>query len=273
MSQLATYAGVAIVWSRVLTRVGYPLRLSTLYPLAIAKLFADQAVPSGGVSGAAFFFHALGRRAVPNRIAFSVFVFATTAFFVAFLSAAMISFAALAFAGGATPALSASVAAFAAVILFLLVCVFAIFVLGFKAPSWVTSHRRYEDFSRWIATATRQISAHRRLFLEATIIQLAVRFIDGLTLYLAFMAIGYPAPFAACFVAVAMASVAATVAPMPMGLGTFEAGMIATLSVFGVSVENALTATLVFRGLSLWLPLAPGFFIIQREILRKKVQA
>lgn len=32
----------------------------------------------------------------------------------------------------------------------------------------------------------------------------------------------------------------------------------------------ALTATLVYRGLTLWLPLLPGFFIIQREFLRAR---
>ena len=65
------------------------------------------------------------------------------------------------------------------------------------------------------------------------------------------------------------ASVAATVAPMPMGLGTFEAGMMATLNVFGMSIEGALTATLLFRGLSLWLPLIPGFYIIQTKFSAK----
>ena len=55
-----------------------------------------------------------------------------------------------------------------------------------------------------------------------------------------------------------------------MGLGTFKAGMIAALSVFGVPLKSALTATLIYRGVALWLPLIPGFIIIQRELLRLK---
>ncbi len=94
--------------------------------------------------------------------------------------------------------------------------------------------------------------------------------IDGATVYFVFLAIGAPVDYDVCLVGVVIGSVAATIGMIPMGLGTFEAGMIASLTVFGVPVEDALTATLVYRGLSLWLPLIPGFFIIQREMLRIK---
>src|ERR1700674_5697294 len=51
-AQAATYVCASLVWRQVLRRAGYPRRLRTLVPLGIAKLFTDQVVPTGGVSGA-----------------------------------------------------------------------------------------------------------------------------------------------------------------------------------------------------------------------------
>lgn len=63
--QLATYLGVASVWYLALRREGLRPSLPSLIPLAIAKLFSDQAMPSGGMSGTAFFIAALNRRGIP----------------------------------------------------------------------------------------------------------------------------------------------------------------------------------------------------------------
>jgi uncharacterized membrane protein YbhN (UPF0104 family) len=41
--------------------------------------------------------------------------------------------------------------------------------------------------------------------------------------------------------------------PVPLGLATFEAGSVTTLAFAGLPIETALTATLLFRALSLWM--------------------
>ncbi|MEL7486303.1 MAG: lysylphosphatidylglycerol synthase transmembrane domain-containing protein [Pseudomonadota bacterium] len=266
-SQLMTYACVVLVWRRVLKSMGFSLGFLRLYPLAIAKMFSDQAVPSGGVAGAAFLFRALGRRGVPYANAFTVFSFTAVTFFAAFLLAASISLAAIATVDDASPALSTSIAAFAAAVSILVLAVSAIALLGAKPPPALKRIPYYDDFSEWIRRSATFFATERRLFLEATMIHFVVRAFDGMTLYLVILAIGGASSPAICFFAAVFASIAATVAPIPMGLGTFEAGMIATLSLFGSSVEEALAATLIFRGLSLWLPMLPGLLIVQREIL------
>src|SRR5271154_6049867 len=52
LAQAVTYVAAALVWRQALRRAGHPRSLRTLVPLGIAKLFTDQVVPSGGVSGA-----------------------------------------------------------------------------------------------------------------------------------------------------------------------------------------------------------------------------
>ena len=63
-----------------------------------------------------------------------------------------------------------------------------------------------------------------------------------------------------------MASMAATLGPIPLGLGTFEAARVGMLNLLGVSVEAALAGTLMLRGLTFWLPMLPGIWLARREL-------
>jgi uncharacterized protein (TIRG00374 family) len=80
------------------------------------------------------------------------------------------------------------------------------------------------------------------------------------------LALGVDAPLSAGYVAFMMASIAVILGPIPMGLGSFEAVSVAMLRLFGVPFEAALSATLLFRGFTLWLPLIPGGVMIRKEL-------
>jgi glycosyltransferase 2 family protein len=54
--------------------------------------------------------------------------------------------------------------------------------------------------------------------------------------------------------------------PIPLGLGTFETACVGMLALLGVAIESALTATLLLRGLTFWLPMVPGLWLARREI-------
>ncbi|WP_240975669.1 lysylphosphatidylglycerol synthase domain-containing protein [Paraburkholderia aromaticivorans] len=66
-----------------------------------------------------------------------------------------------------------------------------------------------------------------------------------------------------------IASMVATIGPIPVGLGTFEATSVGMLSLLGVSVEAALAATLLWRALTFWLPMLPDIWLARREIRRR----
>ena len=88
----------------------------------------------------------------------------------------------------------------------------------------------------------------------------------------ALRAIGYDADPLGVFASFIFAQVAGTVFLVPGGLGTFEASSVAMLTLFKVPVEAALTATLLLRGFTYWLPMEPGYWLSHREI-KKKVPA
>ena len=54
--------------------------------------------------------------------------------------------------------------------------------------------------------------------------------------------------------------------PVPLGLGSFEVTCVALLSMLGVTLEAAFTATLLLRGFTLWLPMIPGLWLTKSEM-------
>lgn len=65
------------------------------------------------------------------------------------------------------------------------------------------------------------------------------------------------------FIALMSASIAMTLVPIPLGLGSFEASCAGMLALLGVRIEPAVTATLLLRGMTLWLPLALGLILVR----------
>ena len=79
-------------------------------------------------------------------------------------------------------------------------------------------------------------------------------------------AIGQDASFLVVFPSFVIASMVATLGPVPLGLGTFEATCVAMLTMLGITLEAAFTATLLLRGFTLWLPMFPGLWLAKREL-------
>ena len=104
------------------------------------------------------------------------------------------------------------------------------------------------------------------LLAETMTLEFAVFALDALTLWLAFRALGDSPAIWIAFVSFIMASMAATLGPIPLGLGTFEAACVGMLSLLGVAIETALAATLLLRGLTFWLPMLPGLWLARREM-------
>lgn len=84
-----------------------------------------------------------------------------------------------------------------------------------------------------------------------------------LALYAACLAIA-PNSRATALVPVALVyligSVVASAAPTPGGLGAVEAALVAGLTSGGLAAGSALGAVLIYRGLTFWLPILPGWF-------------
>lgn len=270
MAQAFAFLTQALVWALVLARRKSPVKRGDLFILSIGKLFADQAVPSAGVSGAVFFVHALTRRGVSAADAFATFIFGASSFILTFIAFAAAALAFTAFSGGAVEDFAVNISdihyiAIAGVLFLFIIGALMLASQG-KGP---LGSGALATAGENVRRAASLIYEERNLFAACLGLQAIARLLDGVTLWIAFQALGGDVPFITSVVAVSLAALAATVAPTPMGLGSFEAGLLAALASQGHDFEASFAGLLIYRGLSLGLPLALGFFIVQRELLRR----
>lgn len=83
-------------------------------------------------------------------------------------------------------------------------------------------------------------------------------------LYCSLQAFGAALSFGLVLLIYLAGNVVAAAAPTPGGLGAAEAALAVGISAAGVSLGVAVTAVLVFRLITFWLPILPGFWAFRR---------
>ncbi len=262
--QAATYLTEAGAWQGVLRRGRAARPLAELYGLAIVSLFTNQVVPSAGVAGTFVVVLALERRGVPRSTAVAAVLVDLIGYYIAFAVAIGLSIAVLA-AHHDLPAIVLGMAVGIAVLgTAISVSALRIAAPGREPPRWF---RRWPAARRAIdavASADPALVRLPRLLLRAGILRTGNFALDGLTLWACLRAVGEGTPAPAAFAACVVGTLARTLGLVPGGLGTFEGGTLGGLALFGVAIEPGLAATLLFRGLSFWLPLLPGLWLGRR---------
>lgn len=265
--QLGTYAGLAAQWWLVLRRGRTPEEGGDLFRLTFAKHFADQVVPTAGVSGNVLLVDRLVGLGVPRQNAVAALLLQIIAYYLSYALGALWVLVVLWWKSRMSLLLTVAVTAFLVV------------AAGIPALTlWL--HRRGQErlpklLSRWskarrffelVGEAPSELVRDPRLIASLTLLNGLVFLADAATMQACIHALGVHAPLSAGYVAFMMASVAVILGPVPMGLGSFEAVSIAMLRLFGVPFEAALSATLLFRGFTLWLPLIPGGLLLRGEL-------
>jgi uncharacterized membrane protein YbhN (UPF0104 family) len=156
---------------------------------------------------------------------------------------------------------------------------FAVIAVGIPAGAlWLRNlHRRslprlllripgLTELIEAMAQAPRDLLRSPTLLAGNTALHGLVFVFDAATLWVMLHVVGVPTSFWVVFPAFVLASMVATVGPIPLGLGTFEATCVALLGALGAPLEAALTATLLLRGFTLWLPMLPGMWLARRAL-------
>jgi uncharacterized protein (TIRG00374 family) len=265
--QIATYFCVALVWQLALRQGGMKYSLFTLAPLGVAKLFSDQAMPSGGITGTAFFVTALKRRGVPTPLCMGAMLVSLVSYYAAYLLAAVASIILLRYYHAINPWIISITSIFCLVAVAIPSGVLLLKHWG-KAPlsPWLLRFPGVKNLLQAFADAPGELLHKPMLISVAIFFQVAIFLLDSATLWVMLRAIGQPVSLMVVFPSFVLASIAATLGPIPLGLGTFEATCVAMLTLLGIQLEAALTATLMLRGFTLWLPMLPGLWLTRREI-------
>lgn len=265
--QLATYFGLSAQWWLVLRRGATPQPHSELFQLTFAKHFADQVVPTAGVSGNLLLVERLVSLGVSRGNAVAALLLQVIAYYISYALGALAVLIDLWWKDRSSLLLDGAVLLFLVVSTGIPVLTIWLHKRGQeRLPRWIARWSKAKSFFDLVGEAPRDLIRDPLLIGSLTLLNAAVFLADAATMQACLLALGVHAPLSAGYVAFMMASIAVILGPIPMGLGSFEAVSIAMLRLFGVPFEAALSATLLFRGFTLWLPLVPGGLLLRKEL-------
>lgn len=265
--QLGTYAAAGLVWEQSIRRSGTRLPIRKLARLSIERLSVDQVVPTGGVAGSMVVIASIKHMGVKAHTAVETFFVDVLSYYAAHALATAVAVAVLFSHHSISTVVEYGVGVFG--IFFAVVTSAVWWFVGH--PQWKPPHflLRLKSIASFFSMA-HEVSPERvrsvSLLARATFFQLCVFVCDAATLWCAMRAIGGHVTLPVAFTAYVIGSVIGMISFLPGGVGGFEAGMVATLTICGAPLGAAVTATLLVRGFTLWLPLVPGLYFTQHSL-------
>ena len=267
MLQAGTYAAQGWIWRRVAHAAGYRISRVAALELSLAKLFVDQALPSAGLSSSLLVARALAQRQLAPGVVNASVLINIASYHLAYVVALLGALAILLLNGFSSAIVTTTAALFVA------------FAFALGAAILALVGRRHERLAQalrsfpaalaildFVAAADPVLVRRARVLTETLGLQLAIMLLDALTLWALINAVGGSAPATGVLASFMIASLVRTMGIVPGGLGTFEATSVLMLRTLGVDLAAALAATLLFRGLSFWIPMLPGYWCSRRAI-------
>ncbi len=269
-AQLLTYVALAVEWHVVLRACDCGTKFVKLLPLTLTKHFADQMVPTAGMSGNVVVVDRLRTLGASKKVAVAAVILTIISYYASYAICALGVLFLLWLMSADSWMMVGLIAAFLVVAAGIPSLALWLQKKGERAiPKWLRQFGPVRELFEMIGQAPGKLVRSRQLISQLSVLNGITFVLDGWTMQLCLWALGVHAPFASAFVAFIMASIVVTLGPVPMGLGSFEAVSIGTLRLTGVPFEAALSATLLFRGFTLWLPLLPGMIAARRDLKHK----
>ena len=264
--QVGTYVCAAAVWSRVLHRSGVALRLWSLVPLGLAKLFVDQIVPTAGVGGTFLVVRGLVRRGAPPGPATAALLMDLLSFYAAHALAVVLALGILWSYHSVHRVVLLLVVLFAGLATGVPLAIFRLHRRGRRVlPAWLQHLPGVRRVLQALAAVPAEVLRDPRLWLQTTALQCTIIALDAATLDVMLRAVGHPLHPAVVFASFTMVSVVVILGVIPGRLLLFEGSAVAMLRWFDVPIDAGLAATLLLRAWTFWLPMAPGLWMMRHE--------
>jgi Mg2+-importing ATPase len=265
--QAATYLFQSEVWQAVLRPAKAFVGMGAMCKLTVARLFVDQALPSAGLSGTVLAMKVLERDRVPLPVVMAGVVIDTASCYATYAVGLAAAFVIILARGRPSAVIVGAVTVFLAFAGALTIG--AMRLSGHPAGPFAHRLARLRPLGaglRLLEQADPRLSHSPRILFEASVYQWIVLLLDAATMWVLIASFGATASPSGVFASFMMSTLLRLVGILPGGLGAFEAASVLTLRLVGVELSVALSATLLFRGLSFWLPLAPGLWFSRRYL-------
>lgn len=288
-AQLFAFFSLGKVFYHFFKATGVQLNMKELFAPMVELNFVNHVFPSGGASG----FSYLTLRLKPYGVSTAKSTLAQLARFVStFLAFIVMMFLALfilALQGDVNPLVILAVSSIAFVVLFSTAVL--IFVVGTKHRIDTFTQRMTAGLNKSIHIFRRKhpetikLANVRKVFMELHEDYVLVRgnlkgmipvfkwavltnLAEASLLYIAFLAHGQAVNPGAVIIALVVANLVGLIAILPGGVGLYEPLMTAVLISGGIPAALALSATLVYRVISLLTSLITGYFLYHRALNR-----
>jgi len=211
----------------------------------------------------------LTHRGVAPAIAVTALLVAALSYYAAYFLAGLLAFVLLWHSGDLNTAWQALFIAFAVAVVTLGM---ALLIVSRSRddliPDTILRWRPFAQLAKMLRQVRVDVLRNPRLIIEVVALQSLIFLLDATTLWCTGRAVGLNVDPGSVFMSFILASVVATLSPIPLGLGSFEGTCTGLLHLMGGGLEASLAATLILRGLTLWLPMLPGLLMIRREAMK-----
>jgi uncharacterized membrane protein YbhN (UPF0104 family) len=242
------------------------MALRTSTEIGLSELGVGSLVPAGGLGGLALGVWALRRGGMPaDRVGTRSVAF--------FLIKCVANFMAVAVVGvllwlGVGPSLSPALTILPAGLAVAVMVAVAALPLGLHRVSGVgRAARAARGLGRGVSEALHLLATGNPAIVVGSLGYWAF---DNLVLWACFHAFGVTPPLTVVLMGYLIGQLGGLL-PIPGGLGGVEGGLVGTLVVYGVSLQDAVAAVLAYRVIQFWIPLLlalPAFVSLQRGLNR-----
>ncbi len=258
--QAATYLAQGQTWRMVAQAGGVTVPLSVAYRLSLAQLFVSQALPSAGISGTVVVARALERRGVSRAVVMAAVLIDGISYYGGYVLVVLVALL-IAVVKGVVSPLIVTVALF----LLALSVMLSSAALGLAGrahaiPMWLRRVPLLSTVLSLVGEADPSLVRRVRIIFNSILLHVAIVLLDVATMWILIRSLGEVAPIVNVYSSFIASTLLRTISIVPGGLGVFEAASVVTLQRAGISLPVALAATLLFRGVSFWLPMAPGIY-------------
>jgi uncharacterized protein (TIRG00374 family) len=269
--QLATYVCSGAVFYELIRSAGHHVPFRRLVRLSVERMSVNQLVPAAGFAGHAFIFGTIRGLGLPRSVATEAVFVDTLSYYFSYLVATAAAFATILVLHVETPLLITVLGLFFLVGAVIIGGIFWIFSHhDRRLPKWLTRFNILNEISESVQAASATRVRSPWLLFVVTFYGFLIFALDGATLWAIMEMISAPiGPFSS-FAAFVVSSIVGSLSLLPGGVGGFEATSVLALRHLDVPLGAALTATLLLRGLTLWLPLIPGSIFAAKYLAEEK---
>lgn len=267
--QVLTYFFSGGIFYEVLRAAKQHIPLRRLAALSVERISVNQIAPAAGITGNVYIFMAFRRFDISRGIAAEAVFLDTLSYHAAYAICTVLALGIVLGLHAASPFILGALLIYLFVTAAIFAGIFYIFSQTDRAlPRWMTRWNVLREVAKSLKAVRPERLQAPWVLSITTFYELVIFVLDGATLWAIMHIIHVPQPLVVSFTIFMIASVVGAMSLLPGGVGGFEAACVLALRWFNVGLGAALTATLLLRVLTLWLPLIPGSIFAAKYVVK-----